>query len=359
MQTKHRFSYRWKLSEANFAQDKGKVFSCFACGGGSSMGYKLAGYDVVGCNELDPRMNRIYVQNLHPRINYICDIRTLVESNAFPEDLRHLDILDGSPPCSSFSMSGVRSRDWGKEKYFKEGQKKQVLDTLFFDFIHLAKKLQPKVVIAENVKGLILGEAKTYVARIYQELQEAGYEVRHFLLNAQYMGVPQYRERVIFCALRRDLAKKFMEPYSLFGNRVAINMDDWDEPVIPLGEISDYQGYHWEHNSKMHELWSNRKMGDVNLAQANKRLYGSEAFFSQRLCYEDKVCPTLTSESNGKLHFKEPCFLSNREITYASTFPEDYDFMGHKAHYLCGMSVPPVMMAQIATRVWDQWLSKI
>lgn len=355
----HRFPYRWRLSTARFAQDKGKVFSCFACGGGSTMGYKLAGYDVVGCNELDPRMNQIYVRNLHPRINYLCDIRTLASCDAFPEELRHLDILDGSPPCSSFSTAGVRSRDWGKEKRFKEGQKKQILDTLFFDFIRLAKKLQPKVVIAENVKGLILGEAQRYVARIYQELQKAGYEVRHFLLNASQMGVPQTRERVIFLALRRDLALPFMEPQDLFHQRVRIDMEGWQEPPIPLGEFSDYQGYRWAHDSKMHQLWENRLPDDINLGAPNKRLYGSEAFFSQSLCHEDKVCPTLTSESNGKLHYKEPCFLSDREITLASTFPEDYDFMGRKAHYLCGMSVPPVMMAQIATRVWEQWLSKL
>lgn len=54
----HKFPYNWKLAEANFTKDKGKVFSCFACGGGSTMGYKLAGFDVIGCNEIDPKVNR-------------------------------------------------------------------------------------------------------------------------------------------------------------------------------------------------------------------------------------------------------------------------------------------------------------
>ena len=81
---KHHFPYKWKLKDANFTRDKGTVFSCFACGGGSTMGYKLAGYDVIGCNELDPRMNQVYVKNLQPRINYLCDIRSLADCNAFP-----------------------------------------------------------------------------------------------------------------------------------------------------------------------------------------------------------------------------------------------------------------------------------
>ena len=54
----HKFDYRWKLADANFTKDKGKVFSCFACGGGSSMGYKLAGFDVIGCNEIDGIMRK-------------------------------------------------------------------------------------------------------------------------------------------------------------------------------------------------------------------------------------------------------------------------------------------------------------
>lgn len=76
-----------------------------------------------------------------------------------PEELFNLDILDGSPPCSTFSISGDREESWGVEKKFREGQANQVLDRLFFDFIDLAKRLQSKVVVAENVKGILLGDA--------------------------------------------------------------------------------------------------------------------------------------------------------------------------------------------------------
>lgn len=76
----HKFPYNWKLAEANFTKDKGKVFSCFACGGGSTMGYKLAGFDVIGCNEIDPKVNQVYVTNHAPRFNFLGDIReTTVE----------------------------------------------------------------------------------------------------------------------------------------------------------------------------------------------------------------------------------------------------------------------------------------
>lgn len=75
----HKFHYNWKLAEANFTKDKGKVFSCFACGGGSTMGYKLAGFDVIGCNEIDPKVNQVYVTNHAPRFNFLGAIRELRE----------------------------------------------------------------------------------------------------------------------------------------------------------------------------------------------------------------------------------------------------------------------------------------
>lgn len=168
------------------------------------MGYKLAGFDVVGCNEIDPRMNSIYVSNHHPKHNYLCDIRELVKMD-LPEELYNLDILDGSPPCSSFSMAGSRSDDWGKEKKFREGQVSQVLDTLFFDFISLAERLKPKVVVAENVKGLMLGDAKEYMRNIIDGFDKAGYYTRYFLLNGRKMGLPQKRERVFFVCLEKTL----------------------------------------------------------------------------------------------------------------------------------------------------------
>lgn len=200
-------TYKWKLSETNFTKDKGKVFSCFACGGGSTMGYKLAGFDVIGCNEIDKRVNEVYMENHRPKFNFLCDIKELVKmakAKQVPGELFNLDILDGSPPCSSFSIAGVRDRDWGKEKYFREGQKKQVLDTLFFDFIELGKILQPKAMIIENVKGLLMGEAKKYVIKIYQELDKAGYYTLHFLLNASTMGVPKIERGCFLFALEKN-----------------------------------------------------------------------------------------------------------------------------------------------------------
>jgi DNA (cytosine-5)-methyltransferase 1 len=222
----HLFNYKWKITDGypakGISKNNLKVFGTFICGGGSTMGYKLAGYEHLGGVEIDKKVAEVYKTNHEPKYLFVEDIREFNKRTDLPNELFNLDILDGSPPCSSFSMAGNREKDWGKAKVFKEGQAKQVLDDLFFEYIALAKKLQPKVVIAENVKGLIQGNAKLYVKKIFKTFDEAGYNVQLFLLNAASMGVPQKRERVFFIGYRKELCfgkleLRFNEKAIVFG----------------------------------------------------------------------------------------------------------------------------------------------
>jgi DNA (cytosine-5)-methyltransferase 1 len=356
---KHTFLYRWTLKDAVFTKDKGTVFSCFACGGGSTMGYKLAGFDVIGCNEIDPKMIEAYKANHNPKFAYLEPIQTFKLREDLPDELYHLDILDGSPPCSSFSMAGNRESDWGKEKVFREGQAEQVLDTLFFDFIDLAKKLQPKVVIAENVKGLMLGEAKQYVRKIYAAFQDAGYQLRitPYLLDASKMGVPQKRERVFFVALRNDLAGQFMEQIDMFQSAPKLDLN-FDEPEIKYGELADYEGdLISDHVMK---AWECRAPGDLSIADSKERAGMKVSDMNTGYVFEDKVCQTLTAKGRyGSLLFSKPIRLSKNEFCKIGSYPLDYNFNGNPWGYVIGMSVPPLMTAQIATRVYTQWLAAL
>lgn len=254
-------------------------------------------------------------------------------------------------------MAGNREKDWGRKKHFREGQQAQVLDTLFFDFVDLAKKLQPKVVIAENVKGMLIGEAVNYVIRIREELEEAGYYVQHFLLNAAKMGVPQRRERVFFLCLRKDIAEPVLQQATLFEKLPKIDMDFSGEE-IPFGEIADEDGDPLQ--PSVYKLWKHREPGDITLAAACLRVRGKGSFFNNAFAYRDRICPTITAHAEMIMHVDTPRQLSKREVVLASTFPVDYDFgEGKTWGYICGMSVPPVMMAQVADRVREQWLEKI
>ena len=102
---------KWKWYKSDLKRVKKnhlKVFSTFSCGGGSSYGYKLAGYDLLGNVEIDDKINSMYVKNHRPKYNYHMDIRDFNKLKILPRELYNLDILDGSPPCSTFSMAGIR-----------------------------------------------------------------------------------------------------------------------------------------------------------------------------------------------------------------------------------------------------------
>ena len=353
----HKFDYRWTLKDANFTKDKGKVFSCFACGGGSTMGYKLAGFDVIGCNEIDNRMMYIYCQNHNPHFPFLEPIQTFKDKEDLPPELFNLDILDGSPPCSTFSMAGSREEAWGKMKKFREGQAEQVLDTLFFDFIQLAKRLQPKVVVAENVKGLLLGSAKEYMTNIYRGFDDAGYYVNHYLLDAQTMGVPQRRQRVFFVCLRKDLVGFVPCEQTLFDAVPYLDLN-FNEPPILFGEVADYNGDEIK-SKRMREVWEARQPSDDGFGDITKRINGKESMFNMRFGKPGEVSHTLVTDKSYMVHYERPCYYSDTEVVKVQSFPVDYDFAGQRPHYVCGMSVPPVMMAQVASRIYDQWLSKI
>jgi DNA (cytosine-5)-methyltransferase 1 len=354
---KHKFNYNWNLKDAVFTKDKGKVFSCFACGGGSTMGYKLAGFDVLGHNDIDPKMIEVYKENHKPKYSFLESITTFAKRKDLPKELYNLDILDGSPPCSSFSIAGNREKDWGKEKVFREGQAEQVLDTLFFDFIDLAKELQPKVVVAENVKGLLMGEAKEYVKKIYIEFDKAGYYCQHFLLDASKMGVPQKRERVFFICLRKDLAKDFLVWQDMFTEIPKIEMK-FNEKEIFFYEIYEINNKERLLTGKALELWNERIDSDKDLDNVSTRKGRPNFMFNHKFVKKEKVCNTITANDNCCL-YDEPRYRSKKELCYSGTYPKDYNFMKLKPEYLIGMSVPPIMTAQIASNIHKQWLSKL
>ena len=344
----HLFPYKWYLKDGypskNIQPNNYNVFGTFICGGGSTMGYKLAGFNHLGGVEIDPPIADIYKTNHKPKYLFLEDIRNFVKRSDIPEELYNLDLLDGSPPCSSFSMAGNREKDWGKSKVFKEGQAQQVLDDLFFEYIELAKKLQPKIVLAENVKGLIQGNAKLYVKRIFKAFDEAGYNVQLFLLNAASMGVPQKRERVFFICQRKDL------------NLPKLKLE-FNEIAIPFGEVFENINYNDLTKNEQY-LWDNKIHGDGDFGVINLRLGNKQNSFTTKLLYKEKVCNTVTGGDNNIL-FDIPRKTTKNEVCQIGTYPLDYNFKNVEPKYLIGMSVPPVMTAQIANQIKIQWLDKI
>lgn len=347
--TNHKFVYKWYLKDGypapGIEKHGCKVFSTFACGGGSTMGYKLAGYDVIGANDIDPQMAKVYQANHHPKHYFLCPIGELI-TKKLPEELYNLDIFDGSPPCSTFSMAGSREDVWGKKKKFREGQAKQVLSDLFFDWIAMVDKLKPKVAVAENVKGMMIGNAKAYTKAVVAELNKIGYDVQLFLLNAASMGVPQKRERVFFVCKRKDL--NF--------SKLVLN---FNEPPIKYGVIKGEPGKELGKQTFYYSRWLKRQKGDKCFADITNREENKNIGFTDRFVLDDEVAPTVTAKSDCLIRFDTPCYLGSNDAIQIGTFPLDYNFLNVQPIYLIGMSVPPVMTAQVAHQIYKQLLSKL
>lgn len=332
-----KFNYEWKLTDLEKVEKNNlKVFGTFLCGGGSSMGYKLAGFEHLGGVEIDPKMAEIYKLNHKPKYLYNMDIRDFNKLQNLPKELYELDILDGSPPCTTFSMAGNREKTWGKKKSFREGQTKQVLDDLVFVYCQTIAKLKPKVAILENVKGIIQGNAKLYTKKILKCLDSYGYKTKVFLLNAATMGVPQRRERVFFIAVRNDIKKNIDLRFNL--------------PSIKFGEIQGADGRKISCNFL--KAWEQRILTDSDFGMIYKRL-GYRKCWSVKLLHKKRVCCTIISSSDF-IEYNKPIYVSDEKLIKISSFPTDYNFHKCKVQYVVGMSVPPVMMAHISNAIKEQ-----
>lgn len=345
-----KFDCSWLLADLpKTIESSPKVMSTFSCGGGSSMGYKLAGCDVIAANDIDPEMAWHYKLNHNPKYYFLCSIEDLLIKD-LPEELFNLDILDGSPPCSTFSLSGNRERDWGKKKHFREGQSEQVLSDLFFDWLNLVARLRPKVAIAENVKGMLIGNAKGYTKMIINRFKEIGYQPQIFLLNSADCGVPQKRERIFFCAIRNDL---YRAPLKLEPNHAWISCAQATNDLILTDK--EKQETRFTNNTDL-IWWPKTKPGDaydkaVTLSGLERKLWNHKKLNGQ------KPSATLAATEIIK-HWNEPRRLTFREYKRLGSFPDDYQAKSEKiGKYMIGMSVPPKMTAYVAREILKQWLN--
>lgn len=329
------------------------VISTFAGGGGSSTGYRLAGADILAINEFIPDAQKAYETNYPETLILRDDIRKITPELIFEKTgigVGELDILDGSPPCASFSMSGDREKGWGKTKKYSDTE--QRTDDLFFEFARILKGLQPKGFIAENVKGLTVGVASDLLGSgqrdffgnnpdtIYDTLIACGYKVDYRVLNSKHYGVPQARERVIFIGVRNDIDKEITWPkiskdYVKVGDAFK-GIDNSDQ------EIRERSGE------------TNRLLKLTKAGESFDKYHPKGNFFNFVRCHPDQVAPTLTA-SPALFHHTEHRLLTIKECIRVQSFPDDY-YLGDKFNKQwerLGRSVPPLMMKAVAEHVYN------
>lgn len=351
------------MKEINNLEKNGfKVISTFSGGGGSCLGYKMAGYDVIWANEFIPEAQKTYRANFSDTILDKRDIREID-----PEDILkatglkkgELDIFDGSPPCSAFSVAGRREKGWGEVKAYSDT--KQRVDDLFFEYIRILEGLQPKVFIAENVPGLTKGKAKGYFKLILKALKEAGYRVKVKKLIASRLGCPQKRERLIFVGVRKDLGLEpvFPEPFSY-----EYTIRDAFQNLPGSNRKSAEWVFDNIKNYKIYQMITQLPINPKKAIGADE-ITGNSWFSLVRPSY-DLPCPTITATTGclsaaSVVHPYEDRKFTIEELKRLTTIPDDFILTGgykEQAERL-GRMVPSIMMKNIAKTIEEEILCKI
>lgn len=355
------------VSDINdFAGSNGlNVISTFSGCGGSSFGYKLAGCRVPVACEFIPEAVETYKANSPSTVVVSEDIRQVSGSDLLGRAgllAGELDILDGSPPCSAFSMAGLRDKGWGIEKQYS-GNTSQRVDDLFFEFTRLVDEIQPKVVVAENVAGLTVGDAKGYFKEIWSALESAGpgYVVNAAEIDSDRLGVPQKRKRLIFICVRQDITKKARYPQPLNTHvPVAAAIKDLPEPFPKWEDIdatpTDQREYDiLRPGTRTRQAWDYTDVMKSKgcFRDAYLRLFNKDARYMWFRVPPNHPSPTITAKIPCLFRWDVPRTFSIPEIKRLSSFPDDFIVTGNfkQKWERIGRAVPPMMMGAIANQI--------
>lgn len=329
------------------ASDAPTVISTFAGGGGSSLGYSMAGFRELLAVEWDDNAVATFRLNFPDVPVYHGDIAKL----SVEECLRlagikpgELDLFDGSPPCQGFSTAGKRILDDPRNQLFRE-------------YVRLLRGLKPKVFLMENVSGMVKGKMKLVFAEILRELKASGYKVSARLMNAMYFNVPQSRQRMIFIGVREDLG---IEPSHPKGE---------SRPFVLRDAISDLEN---NQDEGTQHVWIDETPQGRNTATyklALRARQGQKYAGHQRRAVWSEPFPTITKPSSDGMGINQylrnshchPSFtrtFSVRELARGQSFPDGFRFTGLEGANRIGNSVPPLFIKSIANHIRREILDK-
>ena len=388
--------FRYTLDDMKQSSDR-KLFSYisfFSGGGGSSCGYKLAGGDCRFVNEFQQVAMDDYLANW-PGTPNICDDIKNVTGQQIMEltglKVGELDLLDGSPPCPPFSMSGTKQKGWGKEKT-AYGMKQKNIEDLTWEQIRIAGEMMPKIIICENVKGLTMEYAREHLMRMVNDFEALGYTTVYKVLKGHNHGVPQKRERVFIVSVRNDVLDKIGVPFMILESLIFPEPEEhvttikdaiWDiqqnnenafEAVELCESMTKSAKYKW-----MKRLPKNPEkvvsVGDdvvgpwYDKVIEHRKKWGKSipdrksSFFQSRRVPWNQASHTLSEQGLQTslavhLHPEEDRVYTTKEAARLMTLPEDYKFTGTLNEKLAriGLMVAPLQMKYLADQVYENIL---
>ena len=389
--------FRYTLDDLEKSSDR-KLFNYitfFSGGGGSSCGYKLAGGDVLFANEFQQVAMDDYLANFPKTPHHICgDIKDVTGKQIMEMTglkVGELDLLDGSPPCPPFSMSGTKQKGWGKEKT-AYGMKQKNIEDLTWEQIRITGEMKPKVVVCENVKGLTMEYASEHLARMVNDFESHGYTTVYKVLKGHEHGVPQKRERVFIVSVRNDVLDAIDMPFMCVAGEVFPNPEK--EFVDIRGAIEDIQlnnanrveadeliasmmkGAKWKWLKRLQKNPDKVvSVGDdvvgpwYDKVIAHRVKWGKtiperkSSFYQSRRVPWNQASHTLSEQGlmtslAVHLHPEEDRVFTTREAARIMTLPEDYIFTGTLNQNLAriGLMVAPLCMKDLADNIYNNIL---
>ena len=334
-----------------------KLVSLFSGCGGMDLGFKRAGFNIIWANDFDPDAQAVYSLNIGKIDNR--DIHFVKET-----EIPACDILTAGFPCQPFSNAGNR-----KGVHDSRGM-------LYKECLRIIGHLMPKVIVFENVKGLLStkyidGRNLTdVIVDDLSKMNDIGYNVVYQLINASDFGVPQNRQRVLFIGVRKDLNIKFKFPEKMLSIKPkltlqnildipqdATNNVDWPLSPQALDMIAHIpEGGSWKDVPYEHLASRFQKIRD------DMKKYHSPNFY--RRFSRNEICGTITAsaqpENCGIIHPTENRRFTVREVARIQTFPDDFNFITDSLRHITAMykvignAVPVVLAFNIASAIMEQ-----
>ena len=381
--------------ERSASRKRFTYISFFAGGGGSSCGYKLAGGDCRFVNEFQQVAVNTYLANW-PETPHICDdIKNITGKQIMDMtglEVGELDILDGSPPCPPFSMSGTKQKGWNQEKV-AYGMKQQNIEDLTWEMIRITGEMKPKVVVCENVKGLTMDYAKQHLDRMVKDFEAEGYTTTYKVMNGIHFGVPQKRQRVFIVSVRNDVLDDIGMPWMLISSLFPEGADE--EPTLEdaIGDLRLDNENRVEAVELIEAMkksakykWMKRlpknpdrvvSVGDdvvgpwYDKVIAHRKKWGKSipekktSFYQSRRVPWHQASHTLSEQGLQTslavhLHAEEDRVYTTKESKRIMTLPEDYALTGKLNEQLAriGLMVAPMMMAYLAESIYEKVLKQ-
>lgn len=323
-----------------------KVISLFCGCGGLDLGFEKAGFEVPVANEYDKTIWATFKEN-HPKTHLIeGDIRNIKEED-FPDEI---DGIIGGPPCQSWSEAGaLRGIDDAR------GQ-------LFFDYVRILKRKQPKFFLAENVSGMLANRHSEAVKNLLKMFDECGYDVTLTLVNAKDYGVAQERKRVFYIGFRKDLGIHFKFPTgSTIDDDKKISLKDiiWDlkDTAVPALERNRTNPQAINNNEYFVGSFSPIFMSRNRVKAWNEQAFTVQA--SGRQCQLHPQAPKMEKHGANDYRFvtgKEALYrrMTIREVARVQGFPDNFKFIytnTNDAYKMIGNAVPVNLAYEIALSI--------